>query len=96
MPGHMDMQGAGENPLAALSPQQREMMMQPDEEIAAVLLIRLANMSPEELKMLDTAITPEVAGVLMKLLPELNQIIDQVKSEERPQQRPQMGALGGM
>ena len=56
-------------------------------------------MSPEELKKLDSAITPDVAAVLMKLLPELKQIIDAVGAQgEMPQQSrsPQMGALSGM
>jgi hypothetical protein len=94
----MDMKGANMDPLAAMPPEAREMMMQPDEDIAAVLLTRLANMSPEELKKLDSAITPDVAAVLMKLLPELNQIIDAVGAQGgMPQQKqPQMGALSGM
>jgi len=43
--------------------------------------------------MLDAAITPDVASVLMKLLPELQQIISQVGGQ---QQAPEMGALSGM
>ena len=99
MPGHTDMKGASMDPLAAMPPEARELMMQPDEDIAAVLLTRLANMSPEELKKLDSAITPDVAAVLMKLLPELKQIIDAVGAQgNMPQQSrsPQMGALSGM
>ena len=68
-------------------------LMQPSEEIGAVLLARLSNMSPEDLRMLDAAITPDVAGVLMKLLPELQEIISQVGGQ---QQAPEMGALSGM
>ena len=36
-----------------------------------VLMSRLAEMTKEELSMLDSAITPQMAKVLMKLLPEL-------------------------
>ena len=98
MAEEMNMEGASMGPLAAMPADARELMMQADEDIAAVLLARLANMSPQELQSLDAAITPAVASVLMKLLPELSQIIDAVGAEgEMPQQgQPQMGALGGM
>tara|TARA_R110000803_G_scaffold161279_1_gene225015 strand:- start:8 stop:304 length:297 start_codon:yes stop_codon:yes gene_type:complete len=98
MAEEMNMEGANMDPLSAMDPEARQMMMQADEDIAAVLLARLANMSPEELQSLDSAITPAVASVLMKLLPELGQIIDAVTSEgEMPEQgEMQMGALGGM
>jgi|TARA_R110000796_G_scaffold27531_1_gene75845 hypothetical protein len=98
MAEEMNMEGANMDPLSAMDPEARQMMMQADEDIAAVLLARLANMSPEELQSLDSAITPAVASVLMKLLPELGQIIDAVNSEgEMPEQgEMQMGALSGM
>jgi len=98
MAEEMNMEGANMDPMSVLPPEAREALMQPDEDIAAVLLARLANMSPQELQSLDSAITPAVAGVLMKLLPELRQIIDAVGAQgEMPQQKqPQMGALSGM
>jgi len=98
MAEEMNMEGANMDLMSALPPEAREALMQPDEDIAAVLLARLANMSPQELQSLDSAITPAVAGVLMKLLPELRQIIDAVGAEgEMPEQaQPQMGALSGM
>ena len=68
-------------------------LMQPSEEIQAVLIARISNMAPEELRMLDSAIPPDVARVLMKLLPELREIIAQIGQAP---QRPPMGALGGM
>ena len=91
-----DMRGA--NMDAGMDPRAREAMMQPDEEIAAVLLARLSNMSPEELGRLDEAITPEVARILIKLIPELAQLIEAGEGQQAaPQQAaPQMGALGGM
>jgi len=93
-----DMRGANMGPEAGMDPRAREAMMQPDEEIAAVLLARLTSMSPQELQMLDKVITPEVARILTKLLPELAQLIDAVEGQQAaPQQAaPQMGALGGM
>jgi len=79
-------------------PDQAKMrLMQPSNEISAVLVSRLTNMSPEELRALDSAITPDVARVLMKLLPELRQLIEQVAGGQ--QQQPmseEMGALAGM
>ena len=71
-------------------------LMQPSDEISAVLMSRLTNMSPEELRSLDSAITPEVARVLMKLLPELRRLIEQVAGQSQQMPREQMGALGGM
>jgi hypothetical protein len=75
----------------------------PPEEIEIVLMSRIANMSPEDLALLDRAITPDVAQVLMKVLPELGEIIDKVQGEmqepmmqEPMMQEPPMGALGGM
>tara|TARA_R100001163_G_scaffold65568_1_gene63309 strand:- start:781 stop:1119 length:339 start_codon:yes stop_codon:yes gene_type:complete len=92
------MEGANmqRNPAAQMPQEAVTRLMQPSEEIGAVLLARLSNMSPEELRMLDTAITPDVAGVLMKLLPELQQIISQVGGQQRAPREPQMGALSGM
>tara|TARA_R110002096_G_scaffold399768_4_gene596218 strand:- start:8508 stop:8801 length:294 start_codon:yes stop_codon:yes gene_type:complete len=97
------MNGATENPMSVLTPEVREGMMRPSEEIKAVLLARLSNMSPEELRMLDQAISPEVAQVLVRLLPELREIVEQVGSQQSApaEQAPmqggeQMGALSGM
>lgn len=78
-------------------------------EIAAALVQRLGSMSEQELAMLDSVISPEVAQVLMKLLPELAELIAAIEgSAGGGQQAPaprqmaqrdapeQMGALGGM
>ena len=70
--------------------------MQPSQEIGAVLMARISNMSPDELRMLDSAISPEVIRVLIKLLPELAQIIEQVGAGGAREMQPQRGALGGM
>jgi hypothetical protein len=82
-------------------------ILQPSKSVGTVLMARLMEMSPQELQMLDKAITPDVAGVLVKLLPELQQIIeavetggvadamseDQMMDDDMPKD---MGALGNM
>ena len=79
-------------------------------EIAAALVQRLGSMSEQELAMLDSVISPEVASVLMKLLPELAELIAAIEGGAGGGQQPagprqmmappsapqQMGALGGM
>ena len=85
------MQGGG----AMMPPEATARLMQPSQEIGAVLMARISNMSPDELRMLDSAISPEVIRVLIKLLPELAQIIEQVGAGGA-REMPQRGALGGM
>ncbi len=103
----MKMDGATANPLAAMPAEARTNLMKSSDGIRAVLMSRLANMGPEELRMLDSAITPEVARVLMKLLPELQELVQAVAGQSKGMQRqaaPQqaggmpknMGALGNM
>ena len=106
MPGHTDnkmmqMQGANNNPLSAMQPEARQNLMKPSDSIAAVLMSRLANMSPEDLKKLDSAITPDVAKVLLMLLPELRRLIEAVENQQQPKKQPKMmkesmGALGSI
>ena len=67
----------GANMVRQMPQEARARLMQPSEEIGAVLVARIANMEREELRMLDKAITPDVARVLVKLLPELQEIIPQ-------------------
>ena len=78
-----------------MPPEAVERLMQPSEEIGAVLVARLSNMSPEELRMLDSAITPQVAQVLMRLLPELAELVAQIDQGGQGGDA-MMGALGGM
>ena len=47
--------------------------------IGAVLMARLVNMSQDELAMLDSVITPDIANILKRLLPELTSIIEQIE-----------------
>ena len=81
----------------------KDAMMSPSEGIKNALFMRLSNMTPEELQMLDRAITPEVASVLIKLLPEMQQLIEMVEQggvedamEEDQMMPTEMGALGNM
>ena len=94
------MQGGDmQSPMRQMPPEAQQRLMQPSQEIGAVLIARLSLMSPEELKTLDKAITPESARVLAKLLPELEQIIQQIEGatqQQQPAPQQQMGALGGM
>jgi hypothetical protein len=82
------------NPVRSMPEEARTNLMRPSDEIGAVLVARLSNMSDEELSMLDDAITPQVAKILIKLLPELGKIIDAVG--QMPTSGDQMGALGNM
>lgn len=71
-----------------------QLMMQPDDDMRVVLLSRLEQLTPEELKTLDTMIDGNSARVLLKLLPELEQVIDMIASQVGGQQGP--GALASM
>jgi len=85
----------------------KQKIMGSSKTVASVLMSRLMEMSPSELQMLDKAITPDVAGVLIKLLPELKDIIeaveqggvadamseDQMMDDGMPEE---MGALGNI
>ena len=90
-------------------PEAKEALKQPSEEMQLVLMARLAEMTKEELALLDSAITPSVAKTLMKLLPELEMLIEAVKGEgEMPEKEMEdksdmdmdmdkdMGALGNV
>tara|TARA_R100000388_G_C7213270_1_gene144784 strand:- start:209 stop:511 length:303 start_codon:yes stop_codon:yes gene_type:complete len=87
--------------------QAKENLKKPSEEMQIVLMSRLAEMTEEELQMLDKAITPEVMGVLIKLLPELAQLIQQIggmSDKDMPREEPKeermpeddMGALANV
>tara|TARA_R100001015_G_C4629962_1_gene191221 strand:+ start:842 stop:1123 length:282 start_codon:yes stop_codon:yes gene_type:complete len=76
-----------------MGPEASQMMMQADPEIQVVLLSRLESLTPQELQALDRAIDGETAKILMKLLPELEELINAIGGQ---QQAPQQGALAGM
>ena len=66
-------------------------LAQPSEKMKVVLMSRLAEMSPDELQALDKIITPEVLDVIMKLLPELGALIQEVmKMPEEAMQQQEM------
>jgi hypothetical protein len=66
-------------------------LAQPSEKMKVVLMSRLAEMSPDELQALDKIITPEVLDVIMKLLPELGALIQEVmKMPEEAMQEQEM------
>lgn len=83
----------------------RKMIFNPSEEMQTVLMMRLTEMTEEELNALDKAISPDVMNVLMKFLPELGMLIQKIadiKEGEEPkmqetkeEMRPEddMGAL---
>jgi len=68
-----------EEEMVGLTPEAVSRLMMPSEEIGAVLMARLVNMSQDELAMLDSVITPEIANILKRLLPELTSIIEQIE-----------------
>lgn len=85
----------------------KQKIMGSSKTVASVLMSRLMEMSPSELQMLDKAITPDVAGVLIKLLPELQDIIEAVEqggvADAMPEDQMmddgmpgEMGALGNI
>ena len=66
-------------------------LAQTSEKMKVVLMSRLAEMSPDELQALDKIITPEVLDVIMKLLPELGALIQEVmKMPEEAMQEQEM------
>jgi len=74
----------------------RQAMKQPDQNIQIVLLSRLEDMSPEEIKELDRAIDSKTAKVLMKLLPELAELINRSMAKSGGAPKEDMGALPGV
>ena len=78
----------------SIGPEGAAGMLQPDEDIQVVLLSRLESLTPEELMMLDSMIDSNTAQILLKILPELQQLMDTFLSQGgggRP-----AGALSGM
>ena len=87
----------------------QETLMSPDPEIEGVLMSRITQMSPEELQALDSAVTPAVSRALLKLLPELGDLIAFLNEQGEKEPMPEnmetmdqsgmpkdMGALGNM
>ena len=91
--------------MADMPPDAREALMQPDPEITTVLMARLANLDRSELQELDKIITPEVAPIVLRLLPEMGQLFNAMEQQGfmemwevdyvRPAEE-ELGALGGV
>ena len=71
-----------------MPPEAKQALSRPSEKMKVVLMSRLAEMSPEELQSLDKVITPEVLDVIMKLLPELGALIEQVMQSDPQEDMP--------
>ena len=69
------------DPMADVPPEAREALMQPDPEITTVLMARLANLDRSELRELDKIITPEVAPIVLRLLPEMGQLFSAMEQQ---------------
>tara|TARA_Y100000356_G_C11033948_1_gene169941 strand:+ start:126 stop:491 length:366 start_codon:yes stop_codon:yes gene_type:complete len=81
----------------AMGVETAEAMKQPDQRIQIVLMSRLQSMDPAELKELDRAIDSKTARVLIKLLPELEILINEIMNRGMGGNQPsEMGALSGM
>jgi hypothetical protein len=65
-----------------IPPEAQQNLMSADPDIQAVLLSRISQMTPDELTTLDNAISPEVTRALLKLLPELQEIITMVNQQK--------------
>lgn len=78
-----------------IGPESAQIVMQPDPEVKIILLSRLESLSREELQALDRAINSESARVLLKLLPELEELISASMSRKSAGGE-NRGALAGM
>jgi hypothetical protein len=105
-PDMPSMEGANmsQDALSMMDPKAREAFMQPDDAITSVLLMRMSNMSQQELEILGEVMTPETVTVMLKLLPELRDLIEAVSQrgaaepmqEQAEPMQEQAGALGGI
>ena len=78
-----------------MGPEAAQLMMQPDKEVRIILMSRLESLTPEELQILDRAIDGNTARVLLKLLPELQDLVETSMSRKAAGGQ-QNGALAGM
>lgn len=95
----MQMMAAQQEPsmgqaMQAQSPEAIAAVMQPDPEIKVIMLIRLEQLSREELQLLDKIIDGNSARVLLKILPELNELIE-VSTSRKAAGGGQLAAAGG-
>ena len=78
----------------AMGPDNAQALNQPDDEIRVIIMSRLESLAPEELQKLDQMIDGESARILLKILPELEDVINMIVEQSAAQ--PQAGALAAM
>jgi hypothetical protein len=76
-----------------MGPESAQAMLQPDPEVRVIVMSRLETLTPAELKKLDSMIDGESARILLKILPELEDVIGMIAGQAQAQQPPPMGAL---
>lgn len=81
MPQQIQQQGGNQPPMPTQGqPTNEQIQKELDNLFLFVLLKRIESMSEEELATLDSIITPETIGVLIKLLPELIPVFSNASS----------------
>tara|TARA_R100000656_G_scaffold124323_1_gene102259 strand:+ start:386 stop:670 length:285 start_codon:yes stop_codon:yes gene_type:complete len=76
-----------------MGPESAQAMLQPDPEVRVIVMSRLETLTPQELQKLDSLIDGESARILLKILPELEDVIGMIAGQAQAQQPPPMGAL---
>jgi len=78
----------------AMGQDNAQALMQPDDEIRVIIMSRMEMLSPQELQKLDQMIDGESARILLKILPELEDVIGMIANQTQAPQ--QAGALAAM
>jgi hypothetical protein len=76
-----------------MGPESAQAMLQPDPEVRVIVMSRLETLTPQELQKLDSMIDGESARILLKILPELEDVIGMIAGQAQAQQPQPMGAL---
>ena len=76
----------------AMGPEGSQAMLQPDPEVRVIVMSRLETLTPQELQKLDSMIDGESARILLKILPELEDVIGMIAGQAQQPPQP-MGAL---
>jgi hypothetical protein len=79
----------------SIGPEASQSMLQPDPEVRLILISRLESLTPEELKILDRIIDGNSARILLKLLPELKDLVE-ISVSRKAAGDAGAGALAGM
>ena len=75
-----------------MGPESAQAMLQPDPEVRVIVMSRLETLTPQELQKLDSMIDGERARILLKILPELEDVIGMIAGQAQQPPQP-MGAL---